>query len=159
MPQLNTYVQQRLGKWAIWIHWGSSGKPAHVVSWYEKVVMAPNVQGRGHENEYCPVNEVEALDTHKCIASLPPYLRDTIREEYTRAGTVDMKARQLGIQRRTYYDRLDLAYTKLLDYMNCTAANIPLPIPEPDPKRVKKANGKKGLTLPHSSYTFHATVA
>ena len=159
MPQLNTYVQKRVAKWAIWVHWGSSGKPGHVVSWYEKVVMAPNIQGRGRENEQCPVDEAEAYETHQCIAALPPYLRDTIREEYTRAGTVDMKAKQLGIERRTYYDRLDLAYSKLLGYLNDQAAGVALPIPEADPKRAKKRNAKKGLTLPHTFHTFHASMA
>lgn len=159
MPQLNTYVQQRLGKWAIWVHWGSSGKPSHVVSWYEKIVMAPNIQGRGADTGPCPVDEAEAYETHLCIASLPPYLRDTVREEYTRAGTTEMKARQLGIAPRTYFERLEVAYCKLLGYLNDQAAGIDLPTPQADPKRVKKGTVKKCLTSPHSFRTFAGTMA
>lgn len=159
MPQLNTYVKQRLADWAVWLYWGNSGKPQRVVSWYEKVVMAPNVQGRGADNAVCPVSEIDAYETHKAISALAPYLRDTIIEYWTKAGTADHKARELGISRDQLYARLQTAENKLLGYLNDLSAGIPLPPPETDPKRAKKRHGKKSLHLPDSFRTFHATMA
>lgn len=157
--QLNTYVKQRLAEWAVWLYWGNSGKPARVVSWYEKVVMAPNVQGRGTDSGVCPVSESAAYETHKAVSALAPYLRDTIVEFYTKAGTADHKARQLGIGRQQLYDRLNTAENKVLGYLNDLAAGVALPTPEADPKRAKKRHGKKSLRLPDSFRTFHATMA
>lgn len=159
MPQLNTYVKQRLNDWSIWLYWGNSGKPQRVVSWYEKVVMAPNVQGRGGDNSVCPVNEEDAYETHRAVSALVPYLRDTVVEFYTKAGTADHKARQLGIGRQHLYDRLNTAENKILGYLNDLAAGVALPAPEADPKRAKKGNGKKLLLLPDSFRTFPATMA
>lgn len=159
MAQLHTYVQKRLAAWALWRLWGSSGKPPHVVSWYEKVVMAPNVQGRGNDHEQCPVNEGEAYEMHQCINALAPYLRDTIVTEWTRAGTADMKAKWLGVSKSTYFERQTVAEGKLLGYLNDQAAGVPLPQPLANPKRAKMRNGKKSLTLPDCFRTFHATMA
>lgn len=159
MPQLHTYVEQRLAKWAVWCYWGSSGSPQRVVSWYEKMIMAPNVQGRGGNSQPCPVDEVEAYETHKAVGALAPYLRDTVVEEWTKAGTAEHKARQLGIAVRTYYDRLTSANIKLLGYLNDIAAGIDLPEAEASPKRAKKRQFQKDLTIPQGFRTFRCMLA
>jgi len=159
MPQVNTYVQVRLVKWAAWRLWGDGGKPARVVSWYEKVVMAPNVQGRGGGNDRCPVDEVEAYETDKCVSALSTYLRDTVIECYTRAGTAEHKAKQLGISRDTFCERLRTAETKLLAYMGDVACGIDLPMPQPNHKLAKSRPNKKSLTTPDSFRTFRGMMA
>lgn len=159
MPQIHTYVEARLAKWAIWCHWGSSGKPQKVVSWYEKVVMAPNVQGRGGDSQPCPVDEAEAHETHRAIGALAPYLRATIVEHWMVSGTAEMKARRLGICRDQFYERLNVANHKLLGYLNDLAAGVPLPAAEANPKRAKKRYSKKPLTLPDTFRTFAGRLA
>lgn len=158
MPQLHTYVEQRLGKWAIWLHWGSSGKPAGVVSWYEKIVMAPNVQGRGGDTRPCPVDEAEAYQTNLAVGALADHLRQSIAVHWLKSGTGDMKARMLGISRDQFYARVATANGKLLGYFNDQAAGIPLPPPEPCHGNVKRRE-KKGLHLPDSFRTFPARLA
>lgn len=159
MPQLNTYVTERVRKWAAWCHWGSRGAPSRVVSWYEKIVMAPNVQGRGGDPQPCPVDEAEALETNRAIGVLPEELRDTLVEFWLFAGTAEMKAKRLRIAKRTLYDRLGLAYHQLLGHFNDQAAGIPLPAPQVSHGNVKKCHGKKSLTLPHTFRTFPARLA
>ena len=121
--------------------------------------MAPNVQGRGTDHEQCPVDEAEAYETHQCVNALAPYLRDTVVMEWTRAGTCDMKAKWLGIGKSAYFERLTVAETKLLDYMQTVELGEELPKPMADPKRVKKRHDKIVLTLPDNNRTFAATMA
>jgi hypothetical protein len=157
MPQLNTYVQNRLIKWAAWRLWGDSGKPPRVVSWYEKVVMAPNVQGRGGSgNDKCPVDEVEAYETDRCVSALSPYLRETVIECYTRSGTAEHKAKQLGISRDTFYERLRTAENKLLGYMGDVACGTALPMPQPNHKLAKSRPKNNSCKYPTLSVHFAA---
>lgn len=159
MPQLNTYVDQRLAKWAVWCHWGSRGAPSRVVSWYEKIVLAPNVQGRGGDRQPCPVDEAEALETNRVVGVLPEHLRDTIIEKWLFAGTAEMKAKRLRVCRDTYHARIALANAKILGYLNDLAVDIPLPAPEVSHKRAKIRPDKKRLLLSDSFRTFPARLA
>lgn len=130
-----------------------------MVSWYEKVVMAPNVQGRGGDTGPCPVDEAEAYQTHQCISALAPYLRDTVVMEWTRAGTCEMKAKWLGVGKSAYFERLSVAETKLLDYMRAVEIGEELPKAIADPARAKKRHDKKVFTLPDNNRTFAGTMA
>lgn len=159
MPQLHTYIEKRLACWAIWLHWGSSGKPAGVVSWYEKVVMAPNVQGRGGDTRPCPVDEAEAYQTNLAVGALAAHLRESIVVHWCKAGTGEMKARMLGISRDQFYARIAQANIKLLGYLQDIEAGIPLPLPEPVHGNVKKRHDKKRLHLSDSFRTFRARLA
>lgn len=159
MPQLHTYVEHRLAAWAIWVYWGSSGRPQRVVSWYDKVVMAPNVQGRGDDSRPCPVNEAEAYETELAVRVLPEHLRDTVVECWLKSGTADYKARALRISRKQYYERLNVAEGKLLGYFNDQAAGIPLPEPEISHGHAKVRPIKNVLTLRDSFRTLAAKLA
>lgn len=159
MPQIQTYVEKRLACWAIWARWGGHVGPKRVVSWYEKAIMAPNVQGRGGDTRPCPVNEAEAYETHRAVGVLAEHLRDTVIECWLWSGTADMKAKRLGISRQHFYERLAVANHKVLGYLQDIAADIPLPAPEVSHKRAKIRRDKKCLTLPDSFRTFRATLA
>lgn len=130
MPQLHTYVEARLGRWSRWYHWGSRPGPRPVVSWYEQMVMAPNVQGRGPQgSSECPVDEHEASETDQAVRALPEDLRGVVFELYLKGGTVEQKARALGVSRPNFYYRLERAYIRLLGLFNDQAAGIALPQP------------------------------
>lgn len=159
MPMIQTYVEKRLACWAVWCHWGSRGAPAGVVSWYEKIVMAPNVQGRGGDPQPCPVDEAEALEINRIIGVLPEHLRDAVIEQWHFSGTGEMKAKRLHISKRAFYDRLALANHKILGYLNDLAADIPLPAPESSHGHARIRRDKNNLTLPHSFRTFPARLA
>lgn len=159
MAQLTTYIDKRLNDWSEWLTWGAGVGPQRVVSWYEKVVMAPNVQGRGGDSQPCPVNEGDAYQVHLAIGALAEHLRDTIWECYRYSGTADMKAKRLGISRDQYYARLALSKNKLLGYLQDIEAGIPLPAPEVSHKNAKIRRNKKTLTLSDTFRTFPATVA
>ena len=159
MPQLTTYIDKRLSDWSEWLTWGAGVGPQRVVSWYEKVVMAPNVQGRGGDSQPCPVNESDAYQMHLAIAALSEHLRHTIWECYRWSGTAEMKARRLRISRDQYYARLALSKHKLLGYLNDIEAGLPLPAPEPCHKNVKRRVNNKPLTLSDTIAYISATVA
>lgn len=158
MPQLHTYVEHRLACWVIWLHWGSSGKPAGVVSWYDKMVMAPNVQGRGGDTQPCPVDEADAYDTNLAVGALADHLRAAIVAHWRWAGTAEMKARDLGISRDQFYTRIATANGKILGYLQDIEAGIALPKPEPVHGNVKQRR-KKPLHLPDTFRTFRARLA
>jgi hypothetical protein len=147
MPQLHTYVEARLGRWSRWYHWGIRPGPRPVVSWYEVIVLAPNVQGRGSDQSaVCPVDEQEAIATHKAVVALPDKYRAIVFEAYLKGGTVDQQARALHCCKQTYYNRLTFAYALLLGYFNDLDAGVELPAqPRPDvpveTKRLTKLDG------------------
>jgi len=159
MPQLNTYVEMRVAAWALWVKWGSSGKPSGLVSWFESVVMAPNVQGRGGDHQACPVDEALAYEINRCMMVLPEHLRDTVKEHWLYAGTVEMKAQRLRISRDQFYERLNVAYNKILGYLNDLAAGVALPAPEISHGLVKKRRARKPLTLSDTLRTFRGRLA
>jgi len=155
MPQLHTYIEARLGRWSIWYHWGSRPGPRGVVSWYETIVMAPNVQGRGGDAGVCPVDEQEAGETHRVVMALPEDLRGVVFEAYLKGGTVQQKASALRCCPKTYYNRLDRAHTAALGYCNDIAAGIDLPVSKPMTVPLQT----KRLTRLHSFRTFAGKLA
>lgn len=123
--QLHTYVEARLGRWAVWCRWneGGSAGPRRVVSQL------------GHLREVarctatlldCPVDEAEARETDRCINALATDLRLAIQQTYLHRGTGEEKARRLGCTRMTLWNRTQVAYVRLLDLFNAAAAGLPL---------------------------------
>lgn len=155
MAQLHTYVESRLGRWRLWYHWGSRPGPRPVVSWYETIVLAPNVQGRGGDQSACPVDEQEAAATNAAVIALPEKYRAVVFENYLKGGTIDQQAKALGICRKTHYNRLEFAYTLLLGYFNDMEAGVALP-QQPRPQ-VPAAT--KSLTALHSFRKFAGKLA
>lgn len=146
MAQLHTYVEARLGRWRLWYHWGSRPGPRPVVSWYETIVLAPNVQGRGGDQSACPVDEQEADATNAAVIALPEKYRLAVFEAYLEGGTVEQQAKSLRCSKQTYYNRLEFAYTLLLSYFNDIEAGVRLPMqPKPvipvETKRLTKLDG------------------
>lgn len=155
MVQLHTYVEARLGRWRLWYHWGARPGPRRVVSWYEVIVLAPNVQGRGGDQSACPVDEQEAAATHKAVMALPEKYRLTVFEAYLKGGTVAQQAAALSCCVKTYYNRLAFSYTLLLDYFNCIEAGVDLPLPD----RPEVPVSTKSLTALHTFRKFAGKLA
>jgi DNA-directed RNA polymerase specialized sigma24 family protein len=122
--QLHTYVQARLGRWAVWCRWndGPTG-PARVVSQLGKLRTEARCTANFTE---CPVDEQEARETHRCVYALGADHRDAIIQTYLRNGTSDAKAKRLGCTRMTLHNRNNAAYTRLLDLFNAADAGLPL---------------------------------
>lgn len=136
MSDLQTYVISRLCRWATYVRWLSRGgvdpRPAHLRSWWGKLVSArnPRPEGEPAVSDVCPVDVVEARETRVAIDALPEHLRETVIEEYLIGGTAKQKADALGVDERTLRRRRDQAHTLLLGLFNDIAAGLP-PVCEP----------------------------
>jgi DNA-directed RNA polymerase specialized sigma24 family protein len=118
------YVMSRLGRWAVWCKWnqGPTG-PKRVQSQLANV--RTEVQSTA-SMETCPVSEAEAHETDQCVKALGAELKQAIMQSYLHGGTAEAKAARLGCCRKTYYNRLDAAYVRLLDLFTSVAAGLPI---------------------------------
>lgn len=118
----NTFVQSRLRIWAEWRERRDSGGLGYPTK--SVFVREP---GSTYWTE--DINSA-CIEMDKCVSALPERLKLPIMLEYTRIGTQQQKANRCGCCLRTYINRLDDAYRKLLGLLNDSAAGIPLPAPE-----------------------------
>lgn len=137
--QLHTYVEARLGRWAVWYRWGARPGPRPVRSWFG-AILDHNVEQIGGVSTSCPVDINEALETNRAVMALSGELREAVFEGYLKGGSVEQKCRALGLRsRQSYYDRLNRAYGLVLGYLNDLAAGVPLPAIEPSrPVRARR---------------------
>lgn len=141
------YVILRCNRWGAWVRWRanpgglSDPTPARVRSWWFQVVMVDKVQQLENTGRrgLCPVDMLEAEETHRCIDALPDHLRDTIVEEYAVGGSAYQKAEALGIDTRTFRHRRCLAHVELLGLFNDAACGVRL---------VKRDTGLRGGPRP-----------
>ena len=144
-----TYVMGRLDRWSVWYKSGADPKPSRVISSWGPLIMNRNVQQIGLPKRP-HVDQSEAIETDKAVDALIWDLRNAVHVTYIGRGTMEQKAKDLGIERRALYYRLDHAYNTLLGYFNDQAAGIPLPKPD---------QVKNNLTPLHKILNIRTTVA
>jgi hypothetical protein len=147
--QLHTYVEARLGRWYLWHRWGPYPGPKSVISWWGPMIIEPNVEQIGRPSTTCPVDIDEAEETQRSVMALLAVdddLYKVIVQAYLRGGTIEQKIRALGCKsNKTYYNRLERAYVKLLGFFNDAGAGVPLPRPKFD--RVPTGDRFMGMSL------------
>ena len=127
--QLHTYVMVRLNQCVDWMRSNAWPGPKRVRSWWGPMVLDRNVKRTADPDRPAVVNDSEAEETLRCIMAIEDSdLRSAVIEAYFEGGTVDQKVNALGCCRKTYYNRLERAYTEILGYMNDIAAGLPLPV-------------------------------
>jgi hypothetical protein len=129
-------VMERLNRWTVYMHWlsrggGSLPGPAYVRSWWVKLVLEDNVQGRGRlarNDPPCPVNALESGKTTLCVRALPTDLREVIIQAFLEGGTVQQQAHAVGCSIGSYYRKKEDAYCLLFGLFNDVEMGVPLAV-------------------------------
>lgn len=127
--QLNTYVDGRLNRWGAWYHAQARPGPKAVRSQMAGILAKA---GDGEIRARVVFDNSEALETDAAVYRLRDIERglfDAVIEYWIKSGTVEQKARALGIQPRAFYYRLDRAKLQLLGIFNDIAAGLPFGAP------------------------------
>lgn len=143
---LQTYVAQRLARWAVWCLWREnlltrSPKPMPLRSWWGGMM-----RDRVHDSDEslrsalkpCPVDVLEAAETDLCVQALVA-IDEKRGVKYAHVIVLCYLSRMSKHERaaamvppgcvQTYYNRLSRAHDELLGLMNDAGAGLPLPIP------------------------------
>lgn len=106
------YIRERLRRWGEWCARRESGGFG-----YPRECSYTRMQARSDVGLVSPEFDDEAVETERAVASLPDYLRDTVRSYYVAPGTVEQKARDLRIGRDTIYARIERSIPLLLGWL------------------------------------------
>jgi DNA-directed RNA polymerase specialized sigma24 family protein len=75
---------------------------------------------------HSPNFDEDAWLVEKAIQSLPDSLKDTVQVFYLRVGTIEQMAKELHCHRVTIYARIDVAHSKIMDWLNDEACGVRL---------------------------------
>lgn len=122
--QLNTYVDERLVRWAAWYHATPRPGPKPVRSQMAGILAKA---GDGDGRLTVRFDAAEGDLTDRCVYRLCNSHHDlylAVVESYLKGGTIEQKIKALHVERRTFYYRLERARAVLLGYFNDIEAGI-----------------------------------
>ena len=110
----NTYINDRLNQWALWVALRASGGIG-----YPTRCAFVRLAGGDDLGSRIPAGvDEQAWEVEQAIQALRPELKDCVFEFYCRIGTTEQKARNLHCCLKTMYLRLDRAHGLILDSLN-----------------------------------------
>lgn len=135
------YINKRLNDWARW-RVSDRAMLRHMLgvkSCWPDMKRDDADQKYERHGTVVPFDDLECCDTDKAVCALPPPLKETVIEYYTRVGTAETTARRLGVSKMTLFRRIDQAHIQIMGSLNDLSAGIRL---------------APGPTLPEKSFDF-----
>jgi hypothetical protein len=115
----NTYINNRLNQWALWSAQRLSGGLG-----FPSECSYTRLTARSSNGFRSPNFDEDAWLIEQAVLALPDYLRETVIAVYIKTGTTEQKAKDLRCHRDTIYARLDLAHSKIMDWLNDEACGV-----------------------------------
>lgn len=107
------YIKTRLNQWAEWSLQRDSGGLG-----FPRECSYTRMQARsGSAGFMSPDIDVDAMEIESAVSELPEPFRTTVRVFYIAPGTIEQKARDLGIHRTRVYSRIERAHTMILGWI------------------------------------------
>lgn len=105
------HINDKLNKWADWVAGGRKvvglGYPSQCAFTRVGMPTAPRDPG---------LNE-QAWEMEQAVHRLDQNLRDVVEQFYLYAGTAETHAKALRIGRSTLFDRLHMAHTRIMEWL------------------------------------------
>ena len=102
-------IDQKLIRWAVW---QANGHRA-VGLGYSPCTLSRMVGGSASTVPFDSIIDIESMNVDRAVSKLPGELKDAIVAHYLKQGTAAQKARDCRCARRTFYERIDNAHTRI----------------------------------------------